>query len=460
MAAGSSLSQPPLLASLSLPTFSSTLSADEKSNATTRPGVGDPGMNLKRSSITSEWLRPKDPRLRLLGKVKGGTSQWVTCQAEARYNNTHSLRWKVPDHGTMELPAENDFHWKTSEFGWSNAVENTGHRSFQAGWRSLSATAPGPFWKDKGDQRVGEAPLKLEKKISGINRKTKLAAKAEIAAALRKRTSLFLPYPACSKDLSFMREVTTQHFMGGESTERWKLLLNHFGSFTLVFEVSESPGTGALKRCAYEGIYGPVGFRAGKGVGEQELMPSMLGTVTAELELQCFFYEQCNAQWDPTAGYGGSDARPMEDLEVPALVERCKTKFKVTLMPPADPEEAQLGPFQDHSKPSPWPVPSSTSEVPLAGHNFPPKALEHASTYHGWKPVTMRRCRGHCWAYPEANTFMIGGLGGEQGAVNRTMCLTPADYSRLSARSPTRAQLASPALTKVWERSKRDGVTF
>merc|ERR1719331_3440506 len=90
-------------------------------------------------------------------------------------------------------------------------------------------------------------------------------------------------------DLSFMRETKIQHFMGGESTERWKLMLSQHGSFTLVLELTEAPGTGSLKRCAYEGIYGPVGFSAGKGVGEQELRPSMLGTISAELELQSFF---------------------------------------------------------------------------------------------------------------------------------------------------------------------------
>jgi len=401
----------------------------------------------------------------MLGKVKAGAgpNQWVTCQAEVRYNNAHSLRWKVPDPGTIDLPGEKEFHWKTSQFDWSNSVENTGHRSFQSSWRSLSATAPGPFWKDlsPGESvRVGEAPLQLEKKISGINRTTKLKAKADLNAALRRRTSLFLPYPACSKDLTFMREVKTQHFMGGESTDRWKLLLSQHGSFVLVFEVSEAPGTGSLKRCAYEGIYGPAGFSAGHSTGEQELRPSLGGVVSAELELQSFFYEQAFAQWDPTAGYRGGASRPMEDLECPALVERCNTKFKVTLSPPCDPEEAELGPYKDHSKRSQLSTPSGNPEVTLAAHNFPPKALEHASTYHGWKPVTMRRCRGHCWAYPEANTFMIGGLNAAQGEMHRTFSLTPADFNQIGARSPLRGQLAPPVLTKVWERTKRDGIVY
>jgi len=454
MTSESWLYQPPLLASLSLPSFSSTLKDKQE-----KPPESAAVSNLKRSSVTSEWLRPKNPHYRILGKVKGGSNNWVTCQSEARYNNTHSLRWKLPEAGTIEAPGDKDFSWKTSTFDWINDPKKTGHRTFQAGWRSLSETEPANFWEDKGDVRVGEAPLQLEKKISGINRKTKLKAQADLNAALRQRKSLFLPYPACSMDLSFMRETKIQHFMGGESTERWKLMLSQHGSFTLVLELAEAPGTGSLKRCAYEGIYGPVGFSAGKGIGEQELRPSMLGTVSAELELQSFFYEQANAQWDPTAGYRGGGVRPMEDLEVPALVERCNTKFKVTLMPPADPEEATLGPLKESSKLSQWPSPSGSHEVPLASDNFPPKALEHASTYHGWKAVSMRRCRGHTYAYPEANTFMIGGLGA-MGQLSQTQCLTPADYTRIGARSPLRGQLATGTLTKVWERTRKDGVVY
>jgi len=254
--------------------------------------------------------------------------------------------------------------------------------------------------------------------------------------------------------------VKTQHFMGGESTDRWKLLLSQYGGFSLVFEVHEAPGTGSLKRCAYEGIYGPVGFSAGSSVGEQELRPSIAGTVTQEIELQSFFYEQAYAQWDPVAGYSGADTRQMEDLETPALVERCTTKFKVTLSPPCDPEEAELGPYRDPFKRVPWPVPSGSAEVPLAAHNFPPKNLEHASLYHGWKPVTMRRWRGHCWAYPEANTFQISGLAAVQGEQSRTKALAPSEYNTITARSPFRGQLAPPVLEKVWERSKRDGVVY
>lgn len=383
-AAMSTLNQPPLLASFSMPTFASTQNMSAAEARPIRRSV------LPKSKIKEEWLSRRNPKY--LSMDKG---PWGTLKPESRYTNQHSLRWN-----------------------------------------------------EKGEQRVGEEPLVLEKKISQVNLRTKMRARADMDAALRRRTSLFLPYPTCAKDLGFQREERKRHFMGGETVERFRIVLEQHGRFSLTFEVVEDPLTGSTKRCTYEGIFGPLGFKAGHKEGDVELNPTAMGTLVNHLELQCFMFEQIEARWDPTAGYRSAEPRPAEELDVPANVERCNTRFKITLMPPADPQEAELSPLTD-PKPAQWPAPNGDSQVTLHAHNLGPRAIEHAHAYHGWHPVVMQRLRGHCWAYPEANTAAIGGLWSSKGGLSRSMA--PGDFIS-GARSPKRAQdgFNSPGLHSAW----------
>lgn len=400
------LSQPPLISSWSAPTFASTRDAEAEKTTTLLKNGPDKTMfrNSANQALlsTSLTLPHRTPKYKTMAKGPWGKAP-VT-----NYGVEHKLRW--------------------------NSLGD-----------------------EKGEPRVGEEPLVLEKKMSALNLRTRTQVRLEMEAALRKRTSLFLPFPMCARDLSFMQENRTKHFMGGETIERWRLTLQQHGNFVLVLEVVEDPFVGNTKRSAYEGIYGPLGFSGGKAPGNMELDFPGVGGMVAHLELQSYLFETGEVRWDPTSGYRSADPRGEQELNVPTEIHRCKTQFKVTLMPPADPQECEVAPLHDAPS-TPWPTPLGDVLTDLSIHNCGPRAVENQGAYQGWRPLVMRRVRPHCWNYPDAGMPRIGGLGSTKGGLSRSQM--PADFTGLGARSPMRRedQWMSPGLHSVWSRTKREGM--